>query len=358
MAQGRLRAPLVALALFALLAALWAGWIRIGWNWPPLQPSLPGSHGPLMIAGFLGSLIALERAVALKGKWMYLSPLLSGLGGMVLATGIDSGIGPYLLTLGSLLLVAIFYVILRQHTTWYTVTMALGALAFGIGNALWVLGWSIPRVVLWWETFLILTIAGERLELGRLVRLSNRALRAFSTSIIIIVLGLLVTAISLRLGARIFSLGLLVLAIWLFTNDISRRTIRQYGIPRYAAICLLSGFTWLAIGGLLGIIYGAQAAGPLYDAILHSVFIGFVISMIFGHAPIIFPSILGLPIQYSPSFYTHLSLLHGSLILRIVGDILLNPMMRQWGGLLNGIAILLFLALTALAMSRSSRGNI
>jgi hypothetical protein len=76
MAQRLLRAPFLALALFNLLAALRAGWIRIGWKWPPIQPSLPGSHGPLMVAGFLGTLIALGRAVALKRKLMYISPLL------------------------------------------------------------------------------------------------------------------------------------------------------------------------------------------------------------------------------------------------------------------------------------------
>jgi hypothetical protein len=151
---------------------------------------------------------------------------------------------------------------------------------------------------------------------------------------------------------------MLALAIWLLANDVSRRTIRQQRLPRYTALCLLLGFAWLAISGLSGLIYGAQAAGPLYDAILHTVFIGFVISMIFGHAPIIFPSILGLPIGYSPTFYIHLVLLHASLILRIAGDLFLNPIMRQWGGLLNGIAILLFLALTIFAMIRSSRGDI
>ena len=29
-----------------------------------------------MVVGFLGTLIALERAVALRQRWMYLSPLL------------------------------------------------------------------------------------------------------------------------------------------------------------------------------------------------------------------------------------------------------------------------------------------
>lgn len=351
MTRAPLRVPFLALALIALLAALWAGWIRIGWDWPPIQPSLPGVHGPLMVAGFLGTLIALERAVALRQRWMYLGPLFSGIGGLVMLSGINNTFGTALLTVGSLFLVAIFYEILRQHTAWYTVTMALGALAFCIGNVLWLLGWSIPRVVLWWQTFLVLTIAGERLELGRLLRLPKHTIWAFFITMMIMLLGLSVSAFSLATGVRIFCLGLVAIAIWLFSNDISRRTVHQRGLPRYVAICLLPGFAWLAIGGVMGLIYGAQAAGPIYDAILHTVFVGFVISMIFGHAPIIFPAILGLSIQYHPIFYTHLILLHASLVLRIIGDIMFNTVLRQWGGLLNGIAIILFLVLTAMAMA-------
>ena len=60
---GRLIMPFVVLAL---LAALWAGLLRLGWRLPPLQPQLAGAHGPLMVVGFLGTLIALERAVALR----------------------------------------------------------------------------------------------------------------------------------------------------------------------------------------------------------------------------------------------------------------------------------------------------
>ena len=355
MGQGRYRAPFLGMALFALLAAIWAGWIRIGWRWPPIQPTLPGVHGPLMVVGFLGTLIALERVVALQHSWMVLSPLFSGLGGLILILGIGGLVGPVLLTLGSLVLAAIFYIILRQHTALDTGAMALGAFTLAMGNILWLLGWSIPRVVLWWETFLILTIAGERLEIGRLLRFPKRVVLAFSLATVLILLGLVTAAFAHSWGTRVFSLGLLALSAWLLTNDIARRTIRQQGLPRYAAVCLLSGYLWMGIGGLLGLLYGGQAAGPIYDALLHTVFIGFVISMIFGHAPIIFPSILGLPIRYSPIFYTHLALLHISLILRIVGDLATSAPIRQWGGLLNGIAILMFLSLTALSMMDGSR---
>jgi len=72
--------PFLFLAFLGLLAALWAGLMRLGWQLPALTPSLAMLHGPVMISGFLGTLITLERAVAMKQRWMYLPPLLSGLG--------------------------------------------------------------------------------------------------------------------------------------------------------------------------------------------------------------------------------------------------------------------------------------
>lgn len=60
---GRIRFPLMGLGMLALLAALWAGLVRLGWGLPPLRPTLPIAHGPLMVSGFLGTLISLERAV-------------------------------------------------------------------------------------------------------------------------------------------------------------------------------------------------------------------------------------------------------------------------------------------------------
>jgi hypothetical protein len=86
---------------------------------------------------------------------------------------------------------------------------------------------------------------------------------------------------------------------------------------------------------------------------LHAVFLGFIFSMIFGHAPIIFPAVLGLPVQFKPVFYVHLVLLHLSLIIRLAGDLLGFGPGRLWGGLLNGVALLLFLANTAYALRKS-----
>ena len=43
-------------------------------------------------------------------------------------------------------------------------------------------------------------------------------------------------------------------------------------------------------------------------------------SMVFGHAPIIFPAVLRVAVPYHPTFYVPLALLRGSLILRLAGD--------------------------------------
>lgn len=84
----------------------------------------------------------------------------------------------------------------------------------------------------------------------------------------------------------------------------------------------------------------------IYDAILHALFLGFVFSMIFGHAPVIVSAVLNLPITYKQRFYVHLALIHLTLILRILGDLCGWAVGREAGGFLNVLVILLFLANT------------
>ena len=355
--SSRLRYPAMALSITALLAAIWAGLIRLGWPWPVLQPSLPLAHGPLMVAGFLGTLIAVERAVALKQRWTYLGPLSTALGSTLLLAGNDSLAGPLLIGLGSLHLLVVFTVIVRRHAALYTLTMAAGAACWLAGNLLWLLGWPIYRFVFWWAGFLVLTIAGERLELGRLIGLTRRKELGFLGSALVFAGGLAGTLVAQDAGTRLSGIGLLGMTAWLLRYDIARRTVRKVGLPRFAATSLLSGYFWLGLAGLLSLVYGAVVAGPRYDAVLHSIFLGFVFSMIFAHAPIIFPAVLNLPVKFHPVFYLHLGLLHLSLLVRIGGDFLGFYPARLWGGLLNGVALLLFIVVTAGVVVRSGIQN-
>ena len=106
MAIAHRRLPFMALAGLSLLAALWGGLIRLGWPLP-LVPTLPPNHGPLLVTGFLGTLIGLERAVALKRRWPYGAPLLSGLGGLALLAGLNVHLGRGLMAAGGAFLIAV-----------------------------------------------------------------------------------------------------------------------------------------------------------------------------------------------------------------------------------------------------------
>lgn len=333
------------LAGSALLFGLWAGLLRLGWDWAVLRPTLPMSHGPLMVCGFLGTLILLERAVALQKTWVYLGVAACGLGGVWTASGAPGLWGPALMTAGSVFLTLVFLYILRQHLTVCTAVMAIGAVCWLIGNVIWLVGAPVNQIVLWWAAFLIFTVAGERLELSRVTRLTVSAYRLFGLVCLIALSGLAVMLWQPDVGWRTFGLGLLALSTWLFRFDVARRTVRMQGLPRYIAWCLLTGYAWLGVSGFTMLVLGVQYAGLSYDLILHAIFIGFVISMVFGHAPIILPAVLNLDLAYAPVFYLPLALLHSSLLIRVSGDLLGNFTLRKWGGLLSAVAILLFLSL-------------
>lgn len=338
------------MGMIALLTGLWAGLLRLGWDVPPLQPTLPAVHGPLMISGFLGTLISLERAVALGRRWAYAAPLLSGLGGVSLIAGFHGPAAQVLIMAGSLGLVAIFLIIVRLRPALYTVTMGLGAVCWVMGNLLWFLGWPISRLVFWWAGFLLLTIAGERQELARLQQLSPTSQGSFLLMLVSVLMGLIVINSSFDLAVRLVGAGMVGLALWLGKHDIARRTVRQTGVTRFIAVCLLSGYVWLGLSGLLAVVFGGISAGPRYDAMLHAFFLGFVFAMIFGHAPIIFPAVLGARMAFRTMFYAHVILLQATLILRLAGDVIGWGAGRQVGGLLNAVALLLFLANTAYSL--------
>ena len=346
----------MAAAGLSLLAALWGGLVRLGWELPPLTQGLPPSHGPLMIVGFLGTLIGLERAVALGRRWAYGAPLLAGASALSLLFGAPDPAGPILAAGAGCFLVGIFILLFRRQPSAHFMTMGIGAFLWLGGILLWHLGYPVHQAAPWWIGFLVLTIAGERLELSRLRFLTVLDRLKFLLAVGLFVLGLAVSLRLFQLGVWLSGLGLAALAFWLLRYDLACRTVRQAGLPRFMAICLLAGYVWLAVGGIGWIAFARFFnAGPYYDAMLHAIFVGFVFSMIFAHAPIIFPSITGAAMPFQLAFYGHLGLLHVSLLLRVGGDFMLWLPGRDWGGFLNALAILLFLANNVRAVRRAKR---
>lgn len=323
--------------------------MRLGWELPWLRPTMALTHGPLMVCGFLGTLISLERAVALDRSWAYTAPSLCALGSLLLAEGHLGCLGMTLIFLGSLTLVFIFVVIVRRQLALFTVTMGLGAIAWSAGNLLWLAGVAIPLLVHWWIGFFVLTIVGERLELSRFLSPSSRGKLLFLFAVFVFVAGLIVASVIPIRGEELAGAGMVAMAAWLARFDIWRYTIRQKGLARFTATCLLGGYAWLAAGGIFWLWAGRWSTQDNlallhYDAMLHAIFLGFVFSMIFAHAAIIFPAITRRPLAYHPIFYSHVILLHFSLLARIAGDLTGSFTFYRWGGLFNVVAVLAFVA--------------
>ena len=344
------RFPLARLVLLvgggaALLAGLWSGLGRVGVA-PASGPV--AEHGIVMVLGFLGTLIALERAVALRARWAYTGPALAVASTMTLLLGFPPVVAGMMLTSAGLVIVAVYLVTLRPRLESYLAVMAVGAVLWVMAAALWTAGWSPVRLSPLLAGFLVLTIVGERLELSRLRVPDARARRPLLAACTLFVVGVSLALVAWAAGLIIAGAGLVAQTIWLARHDVARVTIRRPGLPRFAAACMLTGYVWLAVGGLLWIAWGLAIGGPLVrDAALHAVFLGFAISMVMGHAPIILPAVLRTPLPHRRVAWAPLVLLHTSVALRVGADLVGSTTVRAWAGSGNVAALLLFAVLAA-----------
>jgi hypothetical protein len=327
---------------------LWTGLVRLGLPLPGGTPLMAEFHGALMIAGFLGTLISLERAVALDRWWAYAAPALSSMGALALFAGVPP-IGALAFILASgILLSASLSLVVRQFEL-FTVVLAVGAACWGAGNLHWLMGSSMPVLVGWWLSFLVLTIAAERLELSRLMRPPPLSQVTFAAAAMLLLLG---SARGEFAGesAPFTATGLLGCAAWLLLHDIARRTIRQPGQPGFSALSILAGHVWLGVAGLVLLIAPPGTAAFSYDAVVHAIAIGFVLSMVFGHAPIILPAVIGIRLRFNGFAYAPLALLHASVVLRVGGDLFAWVDLRATSGIVTVLALVGYLA--TLAASR------
>ncbi len=322
---------------------------RLGVRLEPRRPDLTLAHGPLMACGFLGALIALERAVACGARWTFAAPLLLAAGALALVPDWARLAGGLMIA-GSLALVGAYGVILRRRAAAEIGIMTAGAVALLLGNIFWAAGVMIPLMVYWWAAFLLLTIFGERLELSWLRRSSRLRTTLAWLAVAVYGAGVGLAAPHPVRGMRLAGAGMLALALWLLVYDRVGPQLARGGLARYIGANLGCGQLWLLISAGLWTRY-AGALYYHYDALLHSLFLGFVMTMVFAHAPIIFPAISGRPLRWSRWFYLPAALLQVSLAGRIAADLAHPTPVPLWqlAGLLNIVALLLFLATVAVS---------
>jgi hypothetical protein len=349
------RVPLLVAGFLSMGFGIAAGLARLGFGIDMPSPALAALHGPLMGGAFLGTVISLERAVALGSAWAYAAPLAAGIAGLSWILGAPVSFGAYALVLAGIILLATTTQIFLRQPELHNACLVFGASFLPLGAAAVAAG-EISSATPAWLGFLVLTIAGERLELSRFMPPSPRAKLFFAGICSMLLAGIVLAIFLPQPGWKAAAAALLALSIWLAAKDVARRTIREQGLTRYIACALLLGYAWLAIGAVIALYDPLFAPGrPAYDAALHAWFLGFVFSMIFGHAPIIAPALLRVQLRYSAWFYLPLVVLHCTLVERIVGDLIVGHATRVRGAAGNAAAIALFLATMLIAGFRARR---
>ena len=335
-----------------MLLGLDAGLLLLGLPAPVTAERLLEVHGHLMLIGFLGTVIALERAVALRRTWGFFAPLATALGSLMLLTALPMKVGQGVQLVGLIVLVAIYGALWRRAASTAVAIQWLGAvLALG-GGLLWAAGVATGALFPWLAGFLVLTIAGERLELAHVAAPGPGAQAALMAIASAVAISLAAALLWPSPGTEAFGVALLATVGWLVRFDVATRTARSVGLPRYSAVNLLLGMTWLAVAGSAWVLLGPQTDGPGHDLVVHAVALGFAMSMVLAHAPIILPAVLVRPLPYRPVLYAATVALQASLLLRVAGDIRGIGWAWQVGGAGNVVALLGFVVLSAVLVVR------
>jgi len=327
----------------ALLVGLNAGLQLLGADAPVKLDRFPEIHGMLLALSFVGTVIALERTVALGKAAGYASPALLGISGLLMISPLPLWIGKAVLLAGTIAMVLVYLPLWRRQRDNVVLIQIMGGITAVGAAALWLRIPSVSVLLPFLISFVVLTIAGERLELARIGISSPRAEPVLTLLAFAMTAATAATLLWPAVGYPLFGLSLLAMVAWLVGYDAARKTIRSDGLPRYIAACLLAGYGWLAIAGVVLALHATTLTGASYDVVVHAVFLGFTISMIMAHAPVILPAVLRKPLPYTELFWVPAVLLHGSLLVRLgLGDA--AGVHGAWvaGGVFNVISLLLF----------------
>jgi hypothetical protein len=343
------RMPILVIAILCLLSGLWSGLNRIGWDIVILP--ITAHHGAIMVGGFLGTLIALEKIIPLKNKWFYVIPVVNGVSVFFFFIG-QPMVAIYTLIFTSTALSFVFLFYLRSHRNVTYVLMLIGSLCWVVGNLLLLTKLFYPMAFPWWAAFVLFIIAAERLELMKFLPVSATDKKIFIGILLSFLVGVIFSFHDI--GNVICGSALIGISLWLLRNDVIAINLKKKNVPRYVAVSLLAGYISLLFTGIFFFVLSDEWLN--YDIIVHSFFIGFVFSMIFAHGPMILPGITGVSATpFSVSLYFWLSLLQISWIIRIFSDVLIEMEIRKISGLLTATAILGYFVTIAVLTIKNQR---
>lgn len=347
---------IAAAAALALLSGMAGGLVRIGWPLLPERLVSPVAlHSALMVCGFFGFGIALERAAALKKPVAFAAPALAACG-TISALALQPALAGGFWLAAALALVVVYAEVLRRTPALYTAVEGAGALAWAGGTLWWLLDRPFSVVVAWWASFLVLTIAGERRELARFVPLSGCARQGYLAVLGVQALALAILAVPWRehpVAGGLWWASMSLLAAWLLRYDLACRPgMLRLAWSLHTARSLRLGYTWMLLAGAWGAVNALRGMPLDSPGPLHMLLLGFVFSMVFGHAPIVLPALLRRPVSApGPFAFVPVAMMTLGVALRAVGDASGSVGVRAGAGALQALAIVAF----ALTMIRHLR---
>jgi len=344
------RIPFMALAFFGLIAGLLAGLLRIGWDFPATPAA--AHHGALMVGGFLSTLISLEKVIPLKQKILFIIPVLNALTALIIFPDLyDAGV--VFMTAGSAGIIVLFGIYFWSQPRDRAIQVMLaGSILLLVGNVMLLVHRFYPSAILWWIGFVLFIITAERMELSKFLPVHPRVKQLLIFLLLLFPLGIILPHHGF--GKYISGAALAGIAIWMLYNDVIMISIRKDGLARFSAVALLLGNIALLLAGIFLALFDNQLYA--YDSFVHTFFIGFVMSMIFAHGPIILPGVLGIVVKpYHRILYVWLLILFGSLLLRLSGNMFMDLELRRVSGLLSALCILFYFITLATVLIRKYR---
>jgi hypothetical protein len=347
-----LTAAIAAAAATGILAGLARLGLGVAWG-----PPHAGDHGPLLVLGVFATVVAQERAAVLGTAWGLAAPLGTAAAATALLIGAPGG--PWIATAANVALIATNGAIARRRPTRTSWLLLAGSALLLLGTARWAAGDPVARVVPAWTGFFVLTITAERSRLSRRAVPGVWPWRVLDALVALFVAAIVARLFGVRAAGPVMGLAMAGVAAWQTRYDIAGGSADGAAdgapLPRYMAAGVRAGTFWLLAGGALLAWLDPPAGGPAYDAVLHAVFVGFVLSTGFAHAPGAVTTLAGRPVPFSPLFYAPLALLQASLMVRLAGDLAGDLPWRRAGGIGNAVAIALFAIVLIGAMLSARR---
>jgi len=297
-------------------------------------------HPVIFISGFFGSLLSIERAIGLRKNFLFVIPVSLILGVLLLITFGN----PYLLVASSLLFSIPSIIVFRmgKHLFYFLFSSVL----FFLGNLFFVSGGMRSGALALAES-LVFYVLAERIELARIIKLKVSDILLFVLAFFAVLVGAFLLYFN-EINSRFFPssdnfpfylIGFadLYLGMWFLLKDVAKRVIKiSGGLSRYSALAILLGHFSLLLGGFF-LFFGKWR---FWGESIHFMTLGFTFSMVFGHAPLIFPQILKIKPFFSRALYFPLSLLHFSVFIRFLSAFFHN--LKTLALSLNSLSILIF----------------